>query len=93
MKKRTMKYGYREIRKIHADSLRNLCIAKNWHTRGNNEEYGHLLYDMAEGKENITTDDIVEIAQDITEHSDTDQEITSICFDIARIAVTFFEEA
>lgn len=29
MKKRTMKYGYREIRKIHADSLRNLCIAKN----------------------------------------------------------------
>ena len=47
---------------------------------------------MAEGKENITTDDIVEIAQDITEHSDTDQEITSICFDIARIAITFFEE-
>ena len=93
MKKRTMKYGYREIRKIYADSLRNLCIAKNWYTRGNNEEYGHLLYDMAEGKENITTDDIVEIAQDITEHSDTDQEITSICFDIARIAVTFFEEA
>ena len=92
MKKRTMKYGYREIRKIHADSLSNLCIAKNLYTRGNNEEYGHLLYDMAEGKENITTDDIVEIAQDITEHSDTDQEITSICFDIARIAITFFEE-
>lgn len=87
-----MKYGYREIRKIHADSLRNLCIAKNWYTKGNNTEYYHLLHGMAEEKENITTDDIVEIAQDIIEHSNTDQEFTSVCFDIARIAVTFFEE-
>lgn len=88
-----MKHRYREVRRIHADSLRNLCIAKNWYTRGNTEEYSHLLYDMAEGKENISTDDIVEMAQDIMEHSNTDQEITSICFDIARTAVTFFEEA
>lgn len=87
-----MKYRYKEIRKIHADSLRNLCIAKNWYTRGNTEEHSHLLYDMAERKDNITTDDIVEIAQDIIENSNTDQEFTSICFDIARIAVTFFEE-
>lgn len=87
-----MKYGYREVRKIHADSLRNLCIKKNWYTRGSNEEYSILLCNMAADKENITTDDIVEIAQDIIEHSETDQEFASICFDIARIAVTFFEE-
>lgn len=87
-----MKYGYREIRKIHADSLRNLCIEKNWYTSGNCTEYSHLLYEMASGKENITTDDIVEIVQDIIEHSETDQEFTSVCFDVARIAVTFFEE-
>ena len=91
-KKEAVKYRYREIRKIHANSLRNLCNAKNWYTRGNTEEYSNLLYDMTENKENITTDDIVEIAQDIIEHSNTDQELTSICFDIARIAVTFFEE-
>lgn len=87
-----MKYGYKEVRRISADSIRNLCITKNWYTRGNTEEYSYLLYEMAERKDNITTDDIVEIAQDIIEHSNTDQEFTSICFDIARIAVTFFEE-
>lgn len=50
------------------------------------------MYDLADDKENITTEDIVEIAQDIMEHSNTDQELTSICFDVARIANTFFEE-
>lgn len=87
-----MKCKYREIRKISADSIRNLCIAKNWYTRGTNEDYRHLLVDLADNKENITTEDIVEIAQNIMDHSSTDQELTSICFDVARIAVTFFEE-
>ena len=87
-----MKYGYKEVSRISADSLRNLCVTKKWYTRGNNAEYGHLLYDMTDSKENITTDDIVEIAQDIIEHSNTDQELISVCFDIAKIAVTFFEE-
>ena len=88
-----MKYGYREIRKISVNDLRNLCIAKRWYTRGDNEEYNHLLNELAGNKENITTDDIVEIALDIMQHSNTDQDLTSICFDVARIAVTFFEEA
>lgn len=87
-----MKYGYREVRKIREDDLRNLCVAKHWYTRGDNAAYNHLLSDLADRKENITTDDIVEIAMDILEHSNTDQELTSICFDVARIAVTFFEE-
>lgn len=88
-----MKHGYKEIRKISADDLRNLCVRRDWYTGGSCEEYDNLLFNLADSKENISTDDIVEIAQDIIEHSDTDQELTSICFDIARIAVTFFEEA
>lgn len=87
-----MKYGYKEVRRIFADDLRNLCIEKGWYTRGDGKAYAHLLIGKAQDKENITTDDIVEIAQDIIDHSDTDQEITSIMFDVARIAVTFFEE-
>lgn len=87
-----MKKEYKEIRQINADSLRRLCISKRWYTSGDNAAYNHLLYDLADDKENITTEDIVEIAQDIMEHSDTDQELTSICFDVARIATTFFEE-
>ena len=76
-----------EIRKIDAESLRKLCVARRWYTRGDNAAYNHLLNDLAEGKENITTDDIVEIALDIMKHSNTGQELTSICFDVARIAV------
>jgi len=81
-----------EIRTIDAAALQNLCIKKRWYTGGDNAAYNHLLYDLAENKENITTEDIVEIAQDIMKHSNTDQELTSICFDVAEISVTFFEE-
>lgn len=87
-----MKSEYREVRRILAEDLRELCIRNNWYTRGDCKAYSHLLNELAHEKENITTDDIVEIAQDILEHSNTDQELTSICFDVARIAVSFFEE-
>ncbi len=87
-----MKSEYREVRRILSEDLRELCIRNNWYTRGDCKAYSHLLNELAHEKENITTDDIVEIAQDILEHSDTDQELTSICFDVARIAVSFFEE-
>lgn len=63
-----MKYGYKEIRKLHASDLRALCIREDWYTGGTNEEYYNLMQ-MTE-RENITTDDIVEIATDIIEHSE-----------------------
>lgn len=83
---------YKEIRKISAEGLRGLCISKNWYTRGTCKEYEHLLYGLAEEKQNITTDDIVEIAEDIMEHSSTEHTLEGICFEVARIAITFFEE-
>ena len=85
---------YREVRRISAEDLQRLCIEKRWYTCGSGKEYMHLLCDLADDKENITTDDIVEIAKDIMEHSCmTDgEEITSVCFEVARVAVTFFEE-
>lgn len=87
-----MKKRYTEVRKIFADDLRNLCIRKNWYTKGTCEEYTHLLHVMAAEGKNITTGDIVDIAFDIMEHSETDYDLTSICFEVGRIAVTFFEE-
>jgi hypothetical protein len=64
-----MKYGYREVRKLSREDLRALCIRHDWYTGGTNEEYYNLMQ-MTE-KECITTDDIVEIATDIIEHSET----------------------
>nr|DAW34851.1 MAG TPA: hypothetical protein [Caudoviricetes sp.] len=45
--------------------------------------------------ENITTDMIVEIATDIMSHSADSEErpFTSYAFEVARICVTFIEEA
>lgn len=85
---------YKEIRKISASSLRALCIKNDWYTAGDNDEYGHLLYDLANDKENLTTEDIIEIAADIMAHSDLgdDYTIESVAFEVARIANVFFEE-
>lgn len=63
-----MKYGYKEIRTLTRTDLRGLCILEDWYTGGTCEEYANLL-DMTDRK-NITTDDIVEIATDIIEHSE-----------------------
>ena len=87
-----MKYGYKEIRKIEPHALRKLCIKNDWYTNGTNEEYAKL-FDMIK-KDNITTDDIVEIASDIYEHSSNIEfdEFTDVMYQIAEISYTFFEE-
>ena len=85
---------YKESRVIRASSLRALCVRQNWYTAGDNDEYGHLLLDLAGSKENLSTADIMEIAADIMEHSDLDDDCTieSVAFEVARIADVFFEE-
>ena len=85
---------YKEIRRISASALRQLCIDHDWYTAGDNEEYEHLLLDLAGHKENLSTADIIEIAADIMEHSDMspDYTIESVAFEVASIANVFFEE-
>lgn len=61
------KYDYTERRILGMSKLRSVCIKENWYTSGTSEEYYNLL-NMAE-KENITTDDLVEMASDIVEHT------------------------
>lgn len=88
----TNKYGYVEFRRINSENLRNLCIKNKWYTKGNNEEYFNF-FKMAD-KDNLSTDDIVELATDILEHSEIqdEQNFCSICFEIANECYTFFEE-
>ena len=96
-----MKYGYKEIRTLTRTDLRGLCIMEDWYTGGTCEEYANLL-DMT-GKENITSDDIVEIATDIIEHSETakakferlsggENFYLHVMFLIAEACNTYFEE-
>ena len=87
-----MKYGYREVKKICADKIRGLCIAKNWYTNGTEEEYNELLQ-YGFSNMDITTDELVEMATLIKEYSDTDCEITSVMYELnAECCYSYFEE-
>ena len=61
-------YGYKIIRRLGSEKLRNICIDRQWFTKGTNEEYKHLLQ-LAEA-ENIDCDRIVLMANSICDHSD-----------------------
>ena len=42
-----------EIRKIDAESLRKLCVARRWYTRGDNAAYNHLLNDLKSDRSHV----------------------------------------
>ena len=78
-----------EKRVLYNDDLRNLCISKNWYTKGDNEQYSKLLKKC---NDNMTTEDIIEIAEDILQHSKTEHYLESIAFEISKMMYSFFEE-
>lgn len=79
-----------EKRKLSYDNLRALCIEKNWFTKGSTEDYEQMLQ-YVDRKENPATGTIVIIARTIKQNSDTEQDISGICFEIARRCYSFFE--
>lgn len=81
----------KEIRTIHSHNLRSLCMEKGFYTKGAISDYNRLL-SFCESLGNVDTADIVEMARDIKKFSDTDRDISNICFEIARICLTYFEE-
>jgi hypothetical protein len=56
---------------IDRQSLRGLCIAHQYYTRGDCEAYEELLNFVDD--RNITDTDIIAIADDIYDHSDIDR--------------------
>ena len=85
--------AYKEIRRLSPSALRALCIRQEWYTRGNNDEYGHLLLDLAGSKPHLTTDDIIAIAEDIAAHSELQegQTIEAVAFEVARACTVTFQ--
>ena len=81
-----------ETRRLSASALRALCIDRGWYTRGDNEEYDHLLTDLAGSKPHLDTGDIIAIAEDIAAHSrlGDGEDVPAIAFEVARAcSVTF----
>lgn len=87
-----MKYGYKVVRKLTMQALRQLCIDRDWYTDGDNEEYSNMLF-MTK-KEDITSDVIVEIATDIIEHSSnlTFDDFIEVCDSILSESYSFMSE-
>lgn len=56
---------------LSSDDVINLCIEKNFYTRGNITEYSKML-DMC--GPDMTPEKVVDIAQDIVDHSDPENE-------------------
>lgn len=82
----------KETRHISSAALRTLCIDRRWFTLGSNEEYGVLLH-HAHVLEDVTTRDIAWLANYIAVHSDTNQGVTSIAYDIAQIVRSSFVDS
>ena len=87
---------FAEIRTVSASNIRKLCIKNDWYTRGDNEQYEHLLLNLCDWKENLTTEDIVEIAEDIIAHSEIEADgrteaeiIESVAFEIMRVCNSY----
>ena len=83
----------KEVRVLSAQDLRSLCIENNYYTRGDNEEYSNL-FEWVGKQHNMTTTKIMQVAQDIFEHSSakvqSEQDIESIAFNVARVCTTYF---
>ena len=88
---------FTETRTLNSSKLRALCIKNNWYTCGTNEAYGRLfdkLTDCCGYPVHLTTDKLVEIAEDIWEHSHiTDYTIETVLFELARACYTYFDIA
>jgi hypothetical protein len=67
----------------------------NWYTCGTNEEYGRLfgkLTDCCGFPENLTTEKLVDIAEDIWEHSEiTDCTIEMVLSELAQACFIHFD--
>lgn len=93
-----MKYNYKEIRTISLYNIKNMCVDMAWYNKGTNADYNKFL--SYSNKENITSNDIIEMAINVYEHtekfinnSNFDTKIFSaICSTIADYCDVCFKE-
>lgn len=88
-----MKKRYTETRTITCEDLRALCIRRNWFTGADCEEYDEFL-SKAASMENITTEDLADLAAVVEQYSDTDgMEREDIMWELNRACNVSFSRA
>lgn len=90
-----------EVRKIRWELVRQFCISNAFYTMGSSENYNHLLFDLCDKCENVTTPWLQEIATNIYDHTEAkyfpgmspNTAIASIMFGLVReCCYTYFRE-
>ena len=88
---------YKEICKLYWAEIQSECIKHNWYTRGTNAQYGRLqeyVWNNAEDKHNLATENYVEvlqhIAEDILRNSDTEYSVEDIMTCLGMRCVRYF---
>ena len=79
-----------ECSRMSWSDVRSLCIAKDFYTGGDCEEYDNLaqlIYSWEDAGQNITPEMLQVVAEDILEHSHTDYDLESIMFELSRHCV------
>jgi len=79
-----------ETRKLHRQDLWQLCNDKSWFALGDADSY-EVVLNHADSIQNVTASHIAEIAEIIMKHSETEQSLSSICFDIAKVCTSYFK--
>ena len=86
---------FNETRILMPSKLREICIRHDWYTMGDNDEYSALfdrLYDADGCYEQMSTDKLTEIAEDIVQHSEIeDYTIEAVLFTLAAGCTTYFD--
>lgn len=89
-----MNVKLRETRILDAAGARYACIANNYCTLCDCEEYDRILTDAAESSRKlggITTEDFARIAGAIKAVSETDDDVAEIAYALSRRTVSHFE--
>lgn len=79
-----------EHSRLDFEDVRSFCIKKSLYTRGTNAEYtrlANILFYWSETGQDIDTEKLQVVAQNILDHSDTEYELESLMFALKREAV------
>lgn len=88
-----MEKRFTETRTITCEDLRNLCIRRNWFTGADCEEYDEFL-SRAARMQNITTEDLADLAAVVEQYSDTDgMDTEDIMWELNRACNVCFSRA
>ena len=81
----------KETRMLIGDEFKQLCIKNKWYTKGTKKDFTEMIK-YAESRFNVSSDDIIFIAENIKQYSDTRLPVGVICTQIAKICHSLFLE-